>query len=100
MYVVCVRIQVLPERVEEFIEATKGNYEGTRTEPGNVRFDVLRGADDPCRFFLYEVYKDETDFRAHQQTAHYLKWRETVAPMMAAPRIGEKYANLLPDPWG
>ncbi|MBK9261796.1 MAG: antibiotic biosynthesis monooxygenase [Polyangiaceae bacterium] len=100
MYVVCVRIQVLPERVEEFIEATKGNYEGTRTEPGNVRFDVLRGADDPYRFFLYEVYRDETDFKAHQQTPHYLKWRETVAPMMAVPRIGEKYANLFPDPWG
>jgi (4S)-4-hydroxy-5-phosphonooxypentane-2,3-dione isomerase len=99
MYVVCVRIQVLPESVDEFIKATKANHEGTRKEAGNLRFDVLRGSDDTCRFFLYEVYKDESDFRTHQQTPHYLAWREKVAPMMAVPRIGEKYNNLFPDPW-
>jgi autoinducer 2-degrading protein len=97
MYVVCVRIQVLPECFDEFVEATRANYEATRKESGNIRFDVLRGADDPGRFFLYEVYNDEADFRAHQQTAHYLAWREKVASMMATPRIGEKYANLFPD---
>lgn len=100
MYVVCVRIQVLPQSAEDFVEATKANCEGTRKEAGNVRFDVLRGADDPCRFFLYEVYHTEADFKAHQQTPHYLAWREAVAPMMATPRIGEKYTNLFPDPWG
>lgn len=100
MYVVCVRIQVLPECTDEFVEVTKTNYEGTRKESGNVRFDVLRGADDPCRFFLYEVYREESDFRAHQQTTHYLAWREKVAPMMATPRIGEKYSHLFPEPWG
>jgi autoinducer 2-degrading protein len=99
MFVVCVRIQVLPECVDEFVEATKINYENTRKESGNVRFDVLRGADDPCRFFLYEVYHEETNFRTHQQTTHYLAWREKVAPMMATPRIGEKYSNLFPDSW-
>lgn len=98
MYVVCVRIQVLPQCFDEFIEATRDNYERTRKEAGNIRFDVLRGADDPGRFFLYEVYQDEADFRAHQQSPHYLAWREKVAPMMATPRIGEKYANLFPDP--
>ena len=100
MYVVCVRIQVLPQCDDEFIEATKANHEGTRQEPGNVRFDVLRGADDAGRFFLYEVYHAEADFRAHQQTPHYLAWRDRVAPMMAVPRVGEKYNNLFPDPWG
>jgi len=99
MYVVCVRIQVLPECVDDFIEATKDNHQGTRAEPGNVRFDVLRGADDPCRFFLYEVYRSEDDFKDHQRTEHYLRWREAVGPLMAVPRIGEKYANLFPDPW-
>ncbi|HRI65128.1 MAG TPA: antibiotic biosynthesis monooxygenase [Polyangium sp.] len=99
MYVVCVRIQVHPQYFDEFIEATRENCEHTRKEPGNVRFDVLRGADDPGRFFLYEVYEKEDDFRQHQQTSHYLAWREKVAPMMATPRIGEKYANLFPDPW-
>jgi len=99
MYVVCVKISVLPDRVQEFMEATLDNARGTRGEPGNVRFDVLRAVDDPARFFLYEVYADEGDFKAHQQTEHYLRWKERVAPMMAQPRVGEKYGALFPEPW-
>lgn len=99
MYVVCVRVQVLPEHVDGFVAATLANARGTRAEPANLRFDVLRGNDDGTRFFLYEVYVDEAGFRAHQQTAHYLAWKETVAPMMAVPRVGEKYTSLAPEPW-
>jgi len=99
MYVVCVKIHVVPERVAEFMEASLDNARHTREEPGNVRFDFLRATDDPSRFFLYEVYRDESDFKAHQQTAHYLRWKETVAPMMASPRVGEKYGSLFPAPW-
>jgi quinol monooxygenase YgiN len=99
MYVVCVKISVLPDRVQEFMEATVDNARNTREEPGNVRFDVLRAVDDPARFFLYEVYEDEDGFKAHQQTPHYLRWKERVAPMMAQPRVGEKYSPLFPEPW-
>ena len=99
MYVVCVRIQVVPGREEDFAAAASANAAGTRQEPGNVRFDVLRHAGEPDRFFLYEVYLDEEAFRTHQQTEHYLRWRDEVAPMMAVPRIGDRYVSLLPDPW-
>lgn len=99
MYVVCVKIQVVPEHAEAFLAATLDNAKGTREEPGNVRFDVLRMPSDPSRFFLYEVYPDEAAFKAHQQTPHYLRWKETVAPMMAVPRVGEKYESVFPDPF-
>lgn len=99
MYVVCVRVHVVPERVDDFIEATLANAAATRTEPGNARFDVLRGVEHPARFFLYEVYHDEAAFRAHQQTAHYLTWKERVAPFMASPRVGERQTSLFPEPW-
>lgn len=99
MYVVCVKIQVVPDRVAEFIEASRANGRGSRTEPGNVRWDLLQGNDDPARFFLYEVYRDEAAFQAHQKTPHYLAWKETVAPMMAVPRVGERYTSLAPEPW-
>ncbi|MCE9580024.1 MAG: antibiotic biosynthesis monooxygenase [Deltaproteobacteria bacterium] len=99
MYAVCVQIQVIPEHVEAFIAASLANARGTRTEPGNRRFDVLRHNTDAARFFLYEIYVDEDAFRAHQQTAHYLVWRDTVALMMAAPRVAERYTPLAPEPW-
>ncbi len=99
MYVVVVNVNVKPEAVAAFIAATQDNHRGTRGEPGNVRFDVLRRNDDGNRFVFYEVYHDEAGFTAHQQTAHYLTWKETVAPMMAEPRSSQKCASLFPEPW-
>ena len=99
MFVVCVRIQVIPEHIAAFTAAIHTNALATRREPGNVRFDVLQLVDDPGRFTLYEVYVDEAGFMAHQQTPHYLAWRAAVAPMMQSPRIGEKHRSLFPEPW-
>lgn len=96
MYVVCVTVYVKPENVQDFIDATRANYEGTRKEAGNVRFDVLQGAGDPNRFFLYEVYRDEEAFHAHHESPHYLTWKSAVADWMARPREGVKHNSLLP----
>ena len=94
MYVVSVTVYVQPEKVQPFIEATLVNARNTRREPGNVRFDVARCMDDPCRFLLYECYHTPEDFTRHQQTGHYLTWKQTVADWMAAPREGVKHESL------
>jgi autoinducer 2-degrading protein len=99
MYVVCVRIQVVAGRADELITATLENARATRTEPGNARFDVLRAVEDSSRFTLYEVYASQKDFAQHQETAHYLHWKERVAALMAVPRVGEKHVSLFPEPW-
>lgn len=101
MYVVCVSIHVTDGHAEDFAAASLENARATRREPGNLRFDVLRRLDDPRRFTFYEVYRSADDFAAHQQTAHYLRWREAVAPWMAEPRLGLKHESLFPgeDGW-
>lgn len=97
MYIVCVNVHVQPEHVEDFKAAIFKNHDGTRKEPGNLRFDVLQDLEDPTRFFLYEVYVSEEGFKEHQQTEHYLTWRETVQGWMAEKRIGKRYVNLMPS---
>ncbi len=100
MFVVVVGIHVRPSHVEAFIDATLENARATRGEPGNVRFDLLRQEQDPNRFTLYEVYRGPEDFASHQQRAHYLKWRETVAEWMAEPRVGVRHRSLFPPDAG
>src|SRR5438067_10376145 len=90
MYVVCVTAFVKPDRVRQFIDAVLDNARNTRLEPGNVRFDVLQGDDEPTRFQLYECYHSKDDFASHQQTPHYLKWKAAVADWMAQPRTSTK----------
>ncbi|MBC8873875.1 MAG: antibiotic biosynthesis monooxygenase [Planctomycetes bacterium] len=94
MYAVSVTVHVKPDQVDSFIEATLDNARNSRTEPGNVRFDVLQCEDDPPRFLLYEAYLSKDDFAKHQQTEHYLRWKETVADWMAQPRQGVKHYSI------
>lgn len=96
MQVVCVHVHVKPEHRQEFIEATLENARSTVEEPGNLRFDVIQETDDPNRFVLYEAYRDEAGMIAHKETAHYARWRDAVAPWMAAPRRGVKHVSLFP----
>ena len=56
----------------------------------------MQAIGDPNRFFIYEAYRDPEDFNKHQQTPHYLEWKEKVAAWMAAPREGVKHENLFP----
>ena len=97
MFVVCISVHVKPENREDFIAATLENAGNTVQEPGNLRFDVNQQADDPNRFTLYEVYKSEQGMKAHKETAHYAKWRETVADWMAEPRVGVGHQSLFPE---
>jgi autoinducer 2-degrading protein len=94
MYIVVVTIFVRPERAADFIAATLDNARNTRREPGNIRFDVARGEEDPNRFLLYEVYHKKEDFAAHQQTPHYFRWKEAVTDWMSQPRQGVKHAPV------
>jgi autoinducer 2-degrading protein len=100
MLIVHVHVQVKPESVEEFRLATIENARASVQEPGIARFDVVQQQDDPNRFVLIEVYRTPDAAAAHKETAHYAKWRDAVAPMMAAPRSSMKYAAVFPDPQG
>jgi len=97
MLVVHVFAHVKPDRVEAFREATIENAHNSVQEPGIARFDVCKQQDDPTRFVLVEVYRTPEDPGRHKETAHYQKWRDTVADMMAEPRTSIKYTNVFPD---
>jgi autoinducer 2-degrading protein len=96
MLIVAVHVHVKPEFIEAFRQATIENASNSVRELGIARFDILQQADDPTRFVLMEVYKAPEAPARHKETAHYMKWRDTVADMMAEPRTSVKYANVFP----
>jgi quinol monooxygenase YgiN len=98
MLIVHVHVRVKPESVEQFRQATIENARASVQEPGIARFDVVQQQDDATRFLLIEVYRTPEASAAHKETAHYAKWRDAVAPMMAEPRQSVKYNAIFPDP--
>ncbi len=100
LLVVHVHVAVKPECVEAFRAATLDNARASLQEPGVARFDVVQQADDPTRFVLVEVYRDPDAPARHKATAHYARWRDAVADLMAEPRRSVRYANAFPDDAG
>lgn len=101
MLILHIQVQVKAECIEAFKTATLANAAASLQEPGIARFDVCQQNDDPTRFVLIEVYRDDAANAAHKETAHYATWRDAVAPMMATPRTRLGYSNLFPpdDAW-
>lgn len=100
LLVVHVDVAVLPDQVDAFLHATRTNATASRQEPGILRFDVLTDRTDPAHVVLVEIYRDEAAAAAHKATPHYEAWRDTVASMMARPRVGTRYVNTSPDDSG
>ena len=96
MLIVHVFIHVKPECLAAFQAATLENARHSIQEPGIACFDVIQQTDDPTRFVLVEVYRTTEATIQHKETAHYARWRDTVADMMAEPRSSVKYLNLFP----
>ncbi len=97
MFVTLVHCHVKPEHANAFEDACRANCEASSREPGNIRFDLLRLAEDATRFVLYEWYVDEAAARAHRDTPHYATWREATAGMFAEDRYGVRYTGLFPE---
>jgi autoinducer 2-degrading protein len=100
MLVVLVYVQVKPGTVEAFRQASLENARNSVQEDGITRFDVLQRQDDPERFVLVEVYRDQQAPNKHKETAHYQKWRDAVADMMAEDRYSIKFVNVYPEDEG
>ncbi len=97
MFIVHVFVHVKPQNIEDFKGASIQNARESVKEPGVARFDVIQQKDEPTSFVLVEVYRTSDDPARHKKTAHYQKWRDTVADMMAESRNAIKYANIFPD---
>lgn len=96
MYAVVVPLKVKPEMREKFLAAALDDSTCSLQEPGCLRFDVLQDNTDPNRFFFYEVYRDESAFKAHQATAHYSRWRAAAPEVLAEPTNASRCTTVYP----
>ncbi|MCJ7813651.1 antibiotic biosynthesis monooxygenase [bacterium] len=97
MFIVHVYVHVKSNLLEVFKAATLENARNSINESGVARFDVIQQQDNPEHFVLVEVYRTQEDSAKHKETAHYQKWRDAVADMMAEPRFSVKYVNIYPN---
>ena len=100
MHILIVQARIKAEFIEAFKEATIVNAQNSSKEPGVARFDFMQQKEDPSRFVLYEVYRDEQAPVKHKESAHYNAWFAKVEHMFAEPRTRAFYSSVFPDDAG
>lgn len=70
---------------DEFIEQTLINVENSKKESGVKHFLFFQQTGEPHSFCLIEVYQTVADQLKHRETAHYIHWKEKIAPMLENP---------------
>lgn len=79
------RVFIKPEKVEEFIEATRSLIEQSRAEEGNVSYSLFQDPADPSKFLFFEEWKNQAAVDAHFATAHFKAFGETLNACASSP---------------
>jgi autoinducer 2-degrading protein len=96
MLAMWVKVRVKPEERQRFLEAIEVDALGSeRDEPGCVRFNVLRDAQDANVYYFYEVYEDEAALEKHRTMPHYATWR-AAADTLDGPTEATRCATVFP----
>ena len=81
--IVVARIQVLEDKVNDYLQIIAPLIEATRAEAGNLVYALYQSPEDPAEFLFYEEYSDEDAFKAHGNSAHFKAFAGQVKPLLA-----------------
>ena len=74
---------------DDAIDATKGAalaiVEASRSEEGNINYDIHQALDDPTVFIWHETWKHKTAVDDHFATEFFQNFFATVEPLAAEP---------------
>ncbi|QBB72503.1 antibiotic biosynthesis monooxygenase [Pseudolysobacter antarcticus] len=84
-YVRIAQLDVDPRHLEEFTAALQEIASTSmREEPGVFTLYAVSLKENPHRFQVFEMYKDEAAYNAHRETAHFQKFFETTRKMVTS----------------
>lgn len=88
MFAVFAKLKIKSDKVEQFLSYAGPNARGARTEPGCLRFDVIRDETSPTTFYLYELYRDKAAFATHQEMPYFKAFFEGAGDTLVEPPEG------------
>ena len=74
-------LTALPGKQEELRSLLEGLIGPSRSEPGNLRYDLWTDTSEPGVFVLDELYVDADAAAAHQASSHFQHYRANVGAL-------------------
>jgi len=75
-----------PDEVDALVGIIGEFLPQAQAEPGVLAFRIHQSLTEPTKFFFYEVFKDETAFAEHGQSAHF----KALILDQAVPRLAKR----------
>lgn len=88
MLAIVVNLEIKPGTDALAIAALEANAAGSRTEPGCLKWEWCRHLQEPNRFAIYELYRNQDAVDQHRASAHFQVWREKLDEWVAAKSSG------------
>ena len=82
MLAIVVNLETFEGKAEDAIAAMEANAAGSRKEPGCLKWEWSRQVENPNKFAIYELYKDEAAIDFHRASPHFALWREATPGFM------------------
>ena len=77
------KIQVDPSQLAKYNAALKEQMAtAVSVEPGVLTYYAVADKNDPSHITILEIYADTASYKAHIETSHFKKYKETVAHMV------------------
>lgn len=77
------KIQVDPSQLEKYNAALKEQMAtAIRVEPGVLTYYAVADKSNPSHITILEIYADTAAYKAHIETPHFKKYKETVQHMV------------------
>ena len=82
-FAIVATFEIAPGRIDDVLPLLLAHRERCLTsEPGTLRFDVLRPRTEENRLMLYELYEDDAAFQVHWEGASLARFRTEAAGMI------------------
>jgi homocysteine S-methyltransferase len=71
---IILHLEVKEDCVDEFMQVMTADAKGSRSEPGCLRFDLLRDKEKPNKFITYEVFENAEAMDVHKEQPYVKAW--------------------------
>lgn len=83
--VLIARLKVKADKIEELKKAALKIVEDSRSEEGNINYDVHQSVEDETLFFWHETWKNKAAIDEHFATTFFGEFFKTVEEVAAEP---------------
>jgi quinol monooxygenase YgiN len=91
-------LEIKPAQLDAFKAAVKEEMEtSVRIEPGVLAIYAVAEKENPSKLRFFEIYADETAFKAHIDSPHFKKFRTTTQDMVISRKLIETIPVQLSD---